>query len=118
MLLIVAIEVLASPPALGQAFFEAIDDLPLAPGLSEAVEKGILFDNPDGRIVTAIAYGNNGVSAYRQFYEKALPALGWREQSDGTYRRDGEALHLDFKSRDHRVEIRIRVVPAGSKKAP
>ena len=118
MLLILAIEMLASPPALGQAFFSVIDDLPLSPGLTEAVEKGVLFDNPGGRIVTAIAYGNDGVSVYRLFYEKALPALGWRAQSGGTYRRDGEALRIDFKSRDQGVEIRIRVVPAGSKKVP
>ena len=48
---------------------------------------------------------------------KVLPALGWKRQSGDRYRRDGEVLSLAFGARPPGVEIRIRVVPAGTEKA-
>ena len=86
----------------------------MAPGLAEAVDEGVSFDSLGGRIVTAIAYGGGNITAYRGFYDKALPALGWKRGAEDIYRRDQEALILEFESRNSRVEVRIRVVPAGS----
>ncbi|MEE2996745.1 MAG: hypothetical protein VX700_06320 [Pseudomonadota bacterium] len=102
--------------ALSQTFFSAIEDLPIAPGLIEAVDEGVSFGSVSGRIVTAIAYGGGDIYAYRGFYKKALPALGWRRGPDNVYRRDQEALSLDFENRNSLIKIRIRVVPASSEK--
>ncbi|MGB0632063.1 MAG: hypothetical protein ACPGRZ_15345 [Alphaproteobacteria bacterium] len=107
----------AAPPALSQTFFHAIEDLPVAPGLTESVDEGVSFDSPGGRIVTAIARGAGDMAAYRRFYADALPPLGWKRQDGGGYRRDGEALSLDFNRRGAGVEMRVRVVPTGSEKA-
>ena len=105
---------LTSTAALSQTFFQNIDDLPVAPGLTEVVDDGMRFDSPAGRIVTAVASGAGDVDAFRQFYANALPALGWKAADGSGYRRDGEALMLEFSQRGGRVELRVRLVPEGS----
>lgn len=114
---LIAVLLCVAPPALAQSFFQSIDDLPLAPGLTESADEGVSFDSPGGRIVTAVAQGADSIEAYRRFYDDALPALGWKRLADGRYRRDDEVLSLEFKPREGRVEVRIGVVPAGSEKA-
>lgn len=111
----VATILLSSPAALSQTFFKDIEDLPIAPGLKEDADSGMRFDSPGGRIVTAVAAGGGSLDAYRRFYEKALPALGWKTASGG-YQRDGEALLLEFVQRGGRIEVRVRIVPQGSEK--
>lgn len=103
-------------PTLAQAFFNAVEDLPLAPGLVQEPDQGVFFDSPRGRIVTVVAYGGGDLTVYQDFYNKALPALGWERQAEGTYRRDNETLNIDLQVYDHRTEVRIQVVPIKSKK--
>lgn len=98
-------------------FFASIDDLPLAPGLTELVEDGVAFDSPSGRIVTAVATGSASADAVRAFYRKALPSLGWSRAKGGTYSRDGEVLTLQLKASGSVVRLEIRVVPARPKAA-
>lgn len=95
-------------------FFRSVDDLPLAPGLTEIVDEGVEFDSPAGRIVTAVASGGSNGDAVRAFYRKALPPLGWLSASDTTYRRDGELLTLQLETIGKVVKLKIRVVPAPS----
>ena len=109
---------LCAQSALAQAFFNAVEDLPLAPGLVQEPDQGVFFDSPRGRIVAVVAYGEGSLTVYRDFYKKALPALGWERQSEGAYRRDNEALKIDLQVYDQRTEVRIRVVPIKSKKGP
>ncbi len=106
------------PGAAAAAFFSAVDDLPLAPGLSEAVEQGVEFDSPEGRIVMAVAIGaageKPGLAEVQAFYREALPPLGWRLVSGDTYWREGERLTLHVDKDGGRVTVRIRLVPAGA----
>ena len=99
-------------------FFSSVDDLPLAPGLSEAVEQGVEFDSPAGRIVTAVAVGRGGktpgVAAVQAFYRDALPPLGWKMVSGDTYAREDERLTVNIGMDGGRVTVRIRLVPAGA----
>lgn len=84
----------------GEGFFSAIEDLPLAPGMSEALEQGLTFDRPDGRIVTAIALGESEPDAVAAFYRETLPSLGWQitRQPGLSFRRAGEALEIEIGS--------------------
>lgn len=108
---------LAAPSGTSAAeFFHAIDDLPLAPGMTEAVDQGIKFDSPAGRIVTAEAQGEGDIEAVRTFYRKALPPLGWEPLPNDMYRREGEILTLQFVRTGRRISVQVRLVPSGSKK--
>lgn len=93
-------------------FFRSIDDLPLAPGLTEIVEEGVEFESPAGRIVTAVAAGDVSADAVRAFYRKALPPLGWVPAPGDAYRREGEVLTLRLDPEGKAVKLMIRVVPA------
>ncbi len=74
-------------------FLSVVDDLPLMAGLVEAGD-GVQFESPQGRIVDVSATGNVDANALRDFYENALPHLGWAKIGPGTYRREGEILTI------------------------
>ena len=109
----VAAVLLLAPAGLSAAeFFRSIDDLPLAPGLTEVVEEGVEFDSPAGRIVTAVAAGDVRSDTVIAFYRKALPPLGWSKTPGGTYHREGEVLTLRLETGGKALKLMIRVVPA------
>lgn len=100
---------LFSPVAAGQ-FFAAIDDLPLAAGLSEAADEGVVFESPEGRIVTAAARGTVDAGQIRAFYRRVLPSLGWRPDGDGKYLREGARLSFSIETSAGIVTLRVRMV--------
>ncbi|MFT5488704.1 MAG: hypothetical protein ACI9JL_003065 [Paracoccaceae bacterium] len=109
--LVVSVLVFAPVRLSAAEFFRSIDDLPLAPGLTEVVEEGVEFESPAGRIVTAVAGGDARPGAVQAFYRKALPSLGWSLASGGRYRRDGEILTIRLETAGKALKLRIRVVP-------
>ena len=77
-------------------FLSRLEDLPLAPGLSEDTAAGLSFDSAGGRIVEAYARGNMTEDEVLRFYKETLPQLGWTAESARQYRRSGERLRLEF----------------------
>lgn len=94
-----AVSLLILPIQAGQAwaveYFSAIADLPVADGLTEQKDKSTVFDAPLGRIVTAYASGRLEAGAVRDFYDSALPPLGWEKTGEGTFHRKAETLKID-----------------------
>jgi hypothetical protein len=76
-------------------YFAEIADLPVADGLAEQQDKSTVFDAPMGRIVTAYATGTVAADSVLDFYDDALPALGWEKSGEGTFRRKNETLKID-----------------------
>jgi hypothetical protein len=76
-------------------YFSAIADLPVADGLTEQKDKSTVFDAPLGRIVTAYATGKVDADDVRDFYDDALPPLGWEKTGEGTFHRKAETLKID-----------------------
>ncbi len=90
--------ILALSPACAaeQAYLSTMEDVPLLPGFSEVAEEGMVFDQPEGRIVVAVARGasagDEGVAAYRTL----LPALGWVPEGENlVFIREGERLSIE-----------------------
>jgi hypothetical protein len=83
----------AAAKAAGGAFLAEMEDLPLAPGLTEN-SGGLLFDSPSGRIVDAAASGDITPEQLRSFYAQTLPQLGWEAVGDLAFRRDKEVLQI------------------------
>jgi hypothetical protein len=82
-------------PAWATEYFSAIADLPVADGLTEQKDKSTVFDAPMGRIVTAYATGKADAEDVREFYDDALPSLGWDKTGEGTFHRKAETLKID-----------------------
>lgn len=85
----------ARPPAWAIEYFSAIADLPVAAGLTEQKDKSTVFDAPVGRIITAYATGKVAPEDVLDFYDGALPPLGWEKTGEGTFRRKAETLKID-----------------------
>lgn len=82
-------------PAWATDYFSEIADLPVADGLVEQKEKSTVFDAPLGRIVTAYATGKVKAEDVLDFYDDALPSLGWEKTGEGTFHRKAETLKID-----------------------
>jgi len=63
--------------------------------LTEQKDKSTVFDAPMGRIVTAYATGKADAEDVREFYDDALPSLGWDKTGEGTFHRKAETLKID-----------------------
>jgi hypothetical protein len=85
-------------------FFSGIDDLPLAPGLSEG--QSFQFDESGGRITGATASGRTTPAAVRAFYAETLPSLGWSSSPNGESR---EMVFLRGRER-----LTLTITAAGS----
>jgi len=94
------------------AFLAELEDVPLAPGLTENAG-GMLFESPTGRIVEATAAATASVTApqVQQFYMQTLPGLGWEPKPDGSFRRDNEVLRIDVDGSRRPVTVHFSVVP-------
>jgi hypothetical protein len=82
-------------PAWAVEYFSEIADLPVADGLAEQKEKSTVFDAPLGRIITAYATGKVAADDVFDFYDSALPPLGWEKTAEGTFHRKAETLKID-----------------------
>lgn len=91
-----------APMAAARGFLSTITDVPLADGLYELPDAGLVFDKPQGRIVqlTASHKAQMTQQALMAFYQNSLPNLGWQasESASGllTFTRRGEILRLTF----------------------
>jgi hypothetical protein len=87
---------LAAAPAHAADFLKAIDDVPLAQGLTEAPEP-LIFETAQGRVVKTQATGQVDGGAVTSFYLETLPALGWkRVEADNAlvFERENERLAI------------------------
>ncbi|KIL97261.1 hypothetical protein CCC_00322 [Paramagnetospirillum magnetotacticum MS-1] len=102
---------LAPALARAEAFLSAYEDLPLPPGLTEAVGSGMSFDSPSGRIVEAYAHGAAKPADILKFYAATLPQLGWARANDRLYRREAEVLRLETTQDRAGVTLRVTISP-------
>lgn len=94
---------LMARPAAAQ-YLSAAPDIPLAAGLQELSDGGLVFDKPQGRIVQIAALPDGSVAprAIVDFYRASLPNLGWQSVAQDstaqrlTFTRKGEILRLTF----------------------
>jgi len=104
-------------PAYAQtAYFAAIPDLPIAPGLHESENPfGALFSGAQGDIVLAHARGSAAPDDVARFYADSLSALGWAYQpgprDDGlAFARGRERLILHIEPQGGETYLRVRLI--------
>jgi hypothetical protein len=101
-----------------EEFLSVLDDMPLAPGLTELADQAANFDTPAGRIVDATAEGQVDPKTVTAFYDKTLPALGWVQAGAGRFTRDHEQLTISVmpeQAAKGRVTARFSLRPNGAK---
>lgn len=102
----------ASRVGQGQRFFQALNDVPLMPGLYEMLEDSVVFDKPEGRIAeSAAATEKLAGEEIRHYYRETLPQLGWDPAGGDTFTRAGESLTLRIENQDGYNIVRFMVAP-------
>ena len=98
-----AVLVLSVGSSLAASFLSVAPDIPLAPGLSEAETGALIFDKPEGRIVSIEALAATPSADIFAFYRLSLPNLGWQNKPELAVRnteifhREGEALAIKYE---------------------
>lgn len=81
-------------PAFGR-FLSPTTDIPLMEGMTPlGDDDNFNFDTPAGQIQTIITTTSKSPESVRRFYQKTLPALGWVQQENDVFTRDGDELIL------------------------
>ena len=100
-------------------FISVLPDVPLAPCYVEEVDSLVTFDKPDGRYVevSTVCQRDETIGQEAlQFYELALPQLGWRSvqgvNEAKSYVKNEEILYLKRESYMNFNRIIIVVQPA------
>ena len=102
---------LAIPATRADVFLSRLEDMPLAPGLSEDAAAGLSFDSASGRIVEAYARGNLTEDQVLHFYQETLPQLGWTSEGARQYRRGGERLRLELTKSGQGLTVHYSLSP-------
>ena len=98
-----AVLVLSVGSSLAASFLSVAPDIPLAPGLSEAETGALIFDKPEGRIISIEALAATPSADIFTFYRLSLPNLGWQNKPELAVRnteifhREGEALKIKYE---------------------
>ena len=94
------------------AFLQNLNDVPLMPGLYEVIEEGVVFDQPQGRIVEANAAADTRqATEIQSFYSHTLPQLGWKQVGPGAFSREGEMLRIAVQEADSGRVVHFTVIP-------
>jgi hypothetical protein len=110
----------SAPAAHATQFLTAIEDVPLAKGLTEKPEP-VIFESEQGRVVRASTEGNVDSATVSSFYAQTLPALGWKQADDGGYERENERLTIRIREPANRAPVRVEfelVVKLASTRLP
>ena len=95
--------VLSVGSSLATKFLSVAPDIPLAPGLAEAETGALIFDKPEGRIVSIEALAAIPSADILAFYLLSLPNLGWQikpelaVRNSETFHREDEALTIKYE---------------------
>ncbi len=93
-------------------FFNALQDVPLMPGLAELNDQTVIFDKPGGRIIESVAdMGGVPRAEILSYYADSLPQFGWKPAGKGRFIRDLEILELKFQKLGEHEFFRISVMP-------
>lgn len=110
-----ALLILSPAPVLGEpmAFLQRIEDIPLAPGLTEKPDAGLVFAAAGERIVEAVAEGPVSAGQVSAFYSSTLPQLGWEEQGALLFKRDTELLTISLSPGPGGLTVAFSLQPDG-----
>ncbi|NKB55362.1 MAG: hypothetical protein GKS00_03405 [Alphaproteobacteria bacterium] len=99
------------------AFLAGLEDVPIMPGIEVVGDAGAAFDSPAGRIVEAYAAGDVTRKAVRDYYQTALPQLGWVRTGVLIFSRDGEKLTIELLGESAPVTVRFELAPVSKESA-
>ncbi|MEI8320715.1 MAG: hypothetical protein WCG05_01735 [Alphaproteobacteria bacterium] len=99
-------------------FVSGTEDLPLMPGL-QAISDTVIFDKPDGRVITNEFTASISPKEISAFYKNVLPNLGWTCSQDNPtsliFVRDRDQLTIQYRVGTKATTVTIEITPVNSK---
>lgn len=96
------------------AFFDDLGDVPKMQNMQYIDEGLIVFDSPFGRFIELFVLSADDNQRIINYYQQALPALGWQQQSATQFKRNHELLVMDFFKTSHKpshIIVRFTLSP-------
>ncbi len=112
----IAAIVCASPADADVTYFAAIPDVPIAPGLGEAIDPfGPTFESAGSELMWGFAQGRVPPADVERFYSESLSALGWSLEpgprgEEMTFFRGRERLVLRVEPSDGGTYLSVRLI--------
>ncbi len=84
--------------AASQTYLRYLPDVPLMPSMVELDDQSMIFDKAEGRVIeSSVLAGDLSEIMVREFYQKALPELGWVEAGPQRFLRNEEQLIVKWE---------------------
>ncbi len=95
------------------AFFAALQDVPIMPGLVEMEDHSFSFDKPEGKITEVAALTKGTAQSHiLDFYQATLPQFGWGRVNESSFFRKNESLEISFDTEDGVDIVKILIRPS------
>jgi len=94
---------------LGQDFIPGTEDIPLMEGLAIDENETVIFDSPDGQIMTILAKTTANPKDINRFYDSSLSALGWEKVAESTYQRNQDTLTFSLSPEKNSTLIKFQI---------
>jgi len=91
-------------------YSKLVEDLPLMTNMQEQKEDFVVFDNPTGRIVQFSAITKSSQKEILEFYNNALPPLGWVKSSPNSFKRETETIKLEIENGTNQSTVLFTVI--------
>lgn len=99
------------------AYFSALPDIPVMPGLQEVPARTVVFDKAEGKVVeTLAAVGQTRFSEVLAFYDESLKQLGWKAIKPGLFVRENEQLLVKLEQDAEGSFVRFFLTPNAREK--
>lgn len=78
--------------AIGATFLAGTEDVPLPRFLQIDETETFAFDTDEGKLFISKGYTEQSAKQIIDFYTQTLPQLGWTQQKDNSFVREGDTL--------------------------
>ena len=80
--------------AIGATFLAGTEDVPVPSFLQIDEAETFAFDTDEGKLFISKGYTEQNAKKVIDFYTQSLPQLGWTQQKDNSFAREGDTLRI------------------------
>ena len=97
-------------PVYADDFLTGTEDVPLMSALTLLDDETFDFDTEDGRLYFSKAVASVDSKKVLDFYHQTLPQLGWVEEEQGNFVREGDVLRISTTEEQSESKKKTTVV--------
>lgn len=117
-LFLIAVLALPGPvKAAAPGYLRYLPDVPLMDKMTELPDQALIFDKGEGRVIeSAVLAGALSEKEVLDFYNRSLPALGWKSAGPQRFLRNEDQLIVKWEKVGDGAVVRFSVSPKQGQK--